>query len=254
MLKAGKLTKAMIVAGAIALAVPAVAMASSSASVNVSVNGRAVQSSSTYITSAGQTYVDIAAFSSVAGVSYTLSADKKTAVINGTTIQVLLNNGVPVALARDLAQAAGASKVNWNNKTKSVEITYNAKLVVYGDTVSQLGGCIVQNRFVVGDTIIFRMKAVNSETGQLAENAKLQLHLSTGEVLDMTLGEHPPETPGAEKFWTVAYKITGDTPTGTLNYSVTAETDTLKGEYKPFNVMPSLITIVAADQTAAPAN
>ena len=46
---------------------------------------------------------------------------------------------------------------------------------------------------------------------------KLQVHLSTGNVLDMEYGEH-----AEDHFWTVNYTVTPDTPTGQLDYFVTA--------------------------------
>jgi plastocyanin len=119
-------------------------------------------------------------------------------------------------------------------------------LAVTGDTVSEQGGCVLASRFTVGDKIVFRMDAIDSKTNKQVEDAKLQVHLSTGEVLDMTYGEHPPDADNAAKFWTAAYPVTDKTPTGTLDYYVTAEAGEKKGEFRPFNVAPSLLTIVDA--------
>ncbi|MEG0439874.1 MAG: hypothetical protein RR587_11640, partial [Solibacillus sp.] len=48
-----------------------------------------------------------------------------------------------------------------------------------------------------------------------------------------------------DNFWVVAYPVTADTPTGTLGYTVKAEYKDQTGEFKPFNVAPSLLTIVS---------
>ncbi|MGV3487927.1 MAG: cupredoxin domain-containing protein [Tuberibacillus sp.] len=130
-------------------------------------------------------------------------------------------------------------------------------LSVTGDTVSEKNGCVLSSHFTVGDKIVFRMNAVDPSTGkQASKDAKLQLHLSTGETLDMVYGEHPPG--GKATFWTVAYPVTKDTPTGALDYYVTAQDGDKKGEFHPFDVAPSKLTIdgpgtASASAQAAPA-
>ncbi len=123
-------------------------------------------------------------------------------------------------------------------------------IMVTGDTVSEQGGCVLASRFTAGDKIVFRANAVDPATNQqMGENTQLKVHLSTGEELDMAYGAHPP---GSDtKFWVVAYPVTDQTPAGTLDYYITAENGDKKGEYRPFNVAPSLLTIVdpkAAEQ------
>lgn len=243
-----KAASSLVLAAAVVFAIPTAAWANTP--VTVTVKGKVVESVGNYVSANGQTYVDVAAFAKLAGVSYTLNEAGNSVTVNGKSVAVEMKEGVRVAHVRALAEAAGASDVVWDSGANTVHILYGSKLVVYGDTVSQQAGCMIQNRFTVGDSIVFRMTAINPLTGQLDESAKLQVHLSTGEVLDMHLGEHPPGVPGAEKFWTAKYAVTDETPKGTLNYYVTAETATAKGEYKPFNVMPSLLTIVAAEPTA----
>jgi len=123
------------------------------------------------------------------------------------------------------------------------------QLFVYGDVVSG-NGCVLASRFTVGDKIVFRVNVIDPLTGEQVEDAKVAVHLNTGDVLDMELGLHPPNAEDADKFWTVAYEVTEDTPTGTLEYFVRAETDTKSGEFRPFRVAPSMLTIVAAEEAA----
>jgi heme/copper-type cytochrome/quinol oxidase subunit 2 len=85
------------------------------------------------------------------------------------------------------------------------------------------------------------MNAIDPNTNEQNKEAKLTLNLSTGEKLDMKYGKH-----GDDNFWVVAYPVTAETPTGKLDYFVTTENGDLKGEYRPFNVAPSLLTIVDA--------
>ena len=121
-------------------------------------------------------------------------------------------------------------------------------LVITGDTVTEQGGCVLASRFSAGDKIVFRNNVIDGITNEQVTDAKVQVHLSTGEVLDMTYGKH-----GDDNFWVVAYPVTADTPTGTLGYTVKAEYKDQSGEFKPFNVAPSLLTIVSDEvlQTSA---
>lgn len=118
-------------------------------------------------------------------------------------------------------------------------------IVITGDTVTEQGGCVLASRFTVGDKIVFRMNAIDGSTNEQVTDAKLQVHLSTGETLDMEYGPH-----GDDNFWVVAYPVTEDTPTGTLEYHVTAEAGDRSAEFKPFNVAPSLLTIVDPEELA----
>lgn len=136
--------------------------------------------------------------------------------------------------------------------TEAQTVATADKLFVYGDIVSGKG-CVLASRFTVGDKIVFRVNVIDPLTGEQVEDAKVAVHLSTGEVLEMELGLHPPNQENAEKFWTVAYEVTEDTPTGTLEYFVRAETDTKSGEFRPFRVAPSMLTIVAAEEASGEA-
>ncbi|TSI06178.1 hypothetical protein [Lysinibacillus sp. BW-2-10] len=122
-------------------------------------------------------------------------------------------------------------------------------IVISGDVVSEQGGCVLSSRFSLGDKIIFRNNIVDGTTGEQVVDAKVQVHLSTGEVLDMAYGEH-----GDDKFWVVAYPVTAETPTGVLEYKVTASYNDASAEWEPFNVAPSKLQIVSDTvATAGPA-
>ena len=232
------------------LALPGAAMANSGSGVTIQVSGRVLQAAQQFISSEGRSYVDVASFLQAVGTAYELNEAEQTVTVRGSSVPVVNRDGVWVAQVRELAEAAGASRVNWNSLSRTVDVVFDPKLIVYGDVVAA-GLCIPQNRFTAGQSMVFRMTALNSLTGELVEDAKLQVHLSTGEVLDMHLGSHPPDAPNAEYFWSVRYDVTEDTPTGTLNYYVTAETETLRGEFRPFNIMPSLLTIVSREEASS---
>ncbi|MFJ7367990.1 hypothetical protein ACIQVU_00870 [Lysinibacillus sp. NPDC098008] len=146
-----------------------------------------------------------------------------------------------------LVVLAACSNNGDDKEKETAEKNDTGSLVISGDIVSEQGGCVLASRFSPGDKIIFRNNVVDGITNEQVKDAKVQVHLSTGETLDMTYGEH-----GDDNFWVVAYPVTADTPTGTINYTVTAEYKDQKGEFKPFNVAPSLLTIVSEDVSAAP--
>lgn len=146
-------------------------------------------------------------------------------------------------------QSSGQNDTASSGGSETQTVATADQLFVYGDVVSG-NGCVLASRFTVGDKIVFRVNVIDPLTGEQVEDAKVAVHLNTGDVLDMELGLHPPNAEDADKFWTVAYEVTEDTPTGTLEYFVRAETDTKSGEFRPFRVAPSMLTIVAAEEAA----
>ncbi|RED66334.1 hypothetical protein [Cohnella lupini] len=237
-----KKAASLMVAAVVTTCLPAVVSASEG-ELTISINGTKLVSSANHVAD-GRVYIDLKKFSAFTGFTFSYDNKKHSAIINGKEVKAVETKGIPTVAIKDLANAVDVNSLSWNGKTKTAQLSFASKLVVYGDIVSELAGCVLQNRFTVGDGIVFRMKATNPVTGKLAEDAKLQVHLATGEVLDMQLGQHPPELPGGEKFWSANYKVTDKTPKGTLGYYITAQSASMKGEYKPFQVMPSLITIV----------
>jgi plastocyanin len=143
-----------------------------------------------------------------------------------------------------------------NNKAEEADSPAKTSFVVTGDVVEEKAGCVLKSQFTAGDLIVWRVDVIDPETmEQASDDTKVQVHLSTGEVLDMRYGAHPAGVDGAPEFWTVSLPVTEETPTGVLEYHVTAEKGDKKGEFRPFDVAPSLLTInppdgqVAAEET-----
>jgi heme/copper-type cytochrome/quinol oxidase subunit 2 len=150
---------------------------------------------------------------------------KKKSILIGLVLSVLL-----------IISACSSDKTSQTNKE---ETPVKTSIALSGDTVSEKGGCVLASRYKAGDKIIFRMNAIDPSTNKQIEEAKLTVHLATGEKLDMKYGKH-----GDDHFWVVAYPVTAETPTGSFEYYVTAEAGEAKAEFRPFNVAPSLISIV----------
>ncbi|MEO4055605.1 hypothetical protein [Solibacillus sp. CAU 1738] len=144
---------------------------------------------------------------------------------------------------------AGCKGTQENTESNKLEVGAKevvGQLVVTGDIVSEQLGCVLASQFAPGDLIVFRNNVVDGLTNEQVKDAVLQVHLSTGEVIDMKYGPH-----GEDNFWVAVYPVTEDTPTGQLGYTVKATLNDRVGEFKPFNVAPSLLTIIAGNKVSA---
>jgi len=128
-------------------------------------------------------------------------------------------------------------------------------LIIAADTVSGplnlpadgSGGavCVLQSLFARNSEIVWRARVMDGSGTALsdAELASVVVELADGQTFDMRYGDHPRDNP-TDQFWTGSFDIPQDYPTGTLDYKIVATaTDGRIGEYTPFNVAPSLLTI-----------
>lgn len=133
-----------------------------------------------------------------------------------------------------------------------------ANLIVFGDIIGTgrnypedqqaLRSCVLSSRFPRNSQMVWRVRVIDPKTGQPMDDtmlAKVEVKLSDGQLFEMEFGPHPPApNPPRDYYWTVPWLVPKDYPTGTLSYSVVATgTDGRTGEWKPFDVPPSLPTI-----------
>jgi hypothetical protein len=140
------------------------------------------------------------------------------------------------------------------------------QLIVYGDIVQ--GGknipedqradraCVLSSRFPRNSEMVWRMRVIDPQTGEPMDDEMLErvgVELSDGQVFEMDYGPHPgPPNPPRDYYWTVPWTVPEDYPTGTLSYTVTATAaDGRTGEFKPFDIPPSLPTITEEVYEAA---
>ena len=107
--------------------------------------------------------------------------------------------------------------------------------------------CAMSNRFPRNGGIVFRARVDDPKTGALMDNKALksvEVGLANGQKVTADYGAHPKDPPN-EFYWTAAWKIPKNHPTGTLKYTVTATAaDGRTGTWEPFSVVSSLPTIL----------
>jgi hypothetical protein len=125
------------------------------------------------------------------------------------------------------------------------------RLIVYGDiALFQPPGhpenCILRNRFKRGDPVGFRMFVADPSTGTREESAQLVVHLNAGgRMLDIPMRYRATPAQPERQFWVAKWVVPQETPVGVVRFTVTA-TDKYgrTGEFKPFEVQASQLTIV----------
>jgi hypothetical protein len=125
------------------------------------------------------------------------------------------------------------------------------RLIVYGDiALFQPPGhpenCILRNRFKRGEPVGFRMFVADPSTSKREESAQLVVHLNVaGKTVDIPMRYRATAAQPEREFWVAKWVVPQDTPMGIVRFTVTA-TDKYgrTGEFKPFEVQASQITIV----------
>ena len=125
------------------------------------------------------------------------------------------------------------------------------RLVVYGDVVYFFGqgqprNCFLNNRFKRGEPVGFRLTAIDPATGKRDRATQLVVHLTYGgKTIDLPMRDRQTEQQPEREFWVAKWMVPNDAPTGIVRYTVTAKDPQGRtGEFKPFEVEASQITIV----------
>jgi hypothetical protein len=125
------------------------------------------------------------------------------------------------------------------------------KLIVYGDVVyfyppGNARNCILNNQFKRGEPIGFRMTALDPATGKRDRTTQLVVHLSyAGKTVDVPMRDRQTDRQPEREFWVAKWVVPDDAPMGVVRFTVTAsDAQGRSGEFKPFEVQASQITIV----------
>lgn len=125
------------------------------------------------------------------------------------------------------------------------------RLVVYGDVVyfyhpGDPRNCILNSRFKRGEPVGFRMTAINPATGKRDRATQLVVHLTyNGKTVDIPMRDRQTEQQPERDFFVALWTVPNDATPGIVRYTVTAKDPQGRtGEFKPFEVTASQITIV----------
>jgi hypothetical protein len=146
-----------------------------------------------------------------------------------------------------MAMAAGSFLAGQEPQTPSS----GDRLIVYGDVVyfyppGDTRNCILNNRFKRGEPVGFRMTAINPATGKRDRATQLIVHVTyNGKTVDVPMRDRQSEQQPERDFFVAKWIVPNDANTGIVRYTVTAKDPQGRtGEFKPFEVQASQITIV----------
>jgi hypothetical protein len=125
-------------------------------------------------------------------------------------------------------------------------------LILRGDMTYFFGpnkpkNCNLSNVYKRGEPVGWRIEAVDPETGKHIEpEAELIVHLNyAGQTKDIKMRWRATAQQPERQFWVAKWIVPDDAQPGVIRFTVTAK-DKLgrTGEYKPFDVEASQLTIV----------
>jgi len=124
-------------------------------------------------------------------------------------------------------------------------------LIVYGDMAlfqppGHPDNCVLRNRFKRGEPVGWRMFVADPQTGNREESAQLIVHVNfAGKTQDIPMRYRATAAQPERQFWVAKWVVPQDAPIGIVRYTVTAtDKHGRSGEFKPFEVQASQLTIV----------
>lgn len=103
-------------------------------------------------------------------------------------------------------------------------------------------GCVQTSQFGKGEQIVFRIRVYDQVTGEPLDDTQIDriiVTLRDGTELDPARYGVHPTNPAGESFWTAAFMIPPEYPTGSLDYMVTATAkDGRSGTFVPLPYDP----------------
>jgi hypothetical protein len=128
-------------------------------------------------------------------------------------------------------------------------------LFIDGDTVlgptnlteeeRPLKTCVQMSRFAHNEEIVWRVKVIDPASGEPMDDSALEsVQVVMGDqTLDLHYGPHPRDNP-VDFFWTVAWEVPEDYPSGTVSYTLEATAvDGRTGTWEQFAVQAAMLTI-----------
>ena len=147
--------------------------------------------------------------------------------------------------------AAVVALVVMSGHTVSGQTAAPGRLAMFVDMAlfsgnNQPRNCFTMNRYKVGEPVGFRITALDPVTGARDRAATLVVHLTYGgKTIDLPMRDRQNEKQPERTFWVAKWIVPDDAPMGVVRYTVSAkDSQGRTGEFKPFDVQTSQITIV----------
>jgi hypothetical protein len=129
----------------------------------------------------------------------------------------------------------------------------SGNLILRGDMTYFFGpgkpkNCTLNNVYKRGEPVGWRIEAVDPDTGKHVEpDSQLVVHLTyAGQTKDIPMRWRATAQQPERQFWVAKWIVPQDAPTGIVRFTVTAKDKSGRtGEFKPFDVEASQLTIVA---------
>ena len=125
------------------------------------------------------------------------------------------------------------------------------RLVVYGDLVYFFGpgkprNCTMSSQYKRGEPVGFSVTAIDPATGKRDRSTQLVVHLTYGgKPVDLPMRDRQTEQQPERDFFVAKWIVPDDAATGVVRYTGTAKDPQGRtGEWKPFDVLASQLTIV----------
>ena len=136
--------------------------------------------------------------------------------------------GVTIGLcvvAASAAQAQAPTSAQAPSSAQDIQKLFIEGDIVRGNTPLGATGpiCVLTSQFKRGENVVFRIRVRNPQ-GKILDDKGVKgivVELADGRKLPVRYGGHPPRTP-TDFFFTAAWMIPADYPTGSLGYSVVA--------------------------------
>lgn len=131
----------------------------------------------------------------------------------------------------------------------SPHLFFSGDMVTSPPDGSKAPDCVMASQFKHGMGVVFRVRVLNDKGNDVtgSDLKSLVVDLSDGKSVALKYGGHPHKNP-LDHFWSGAWKIPADFPSGSMSYKVVATLpDGSTQTWTPFNVQTSQLTVLPGD-------
>jgi hypothetical protein len=146
--------------------------------------------------------------------------------------------------------AAALVPLNLANAQDGKRLFFEADMVRHAQEGQAGPFCVLANQFKRKEAVAWRIRVLD-QAGKSLDDKGLKsvvVELSDGQKLPAKFGPHPPRGTATDHFWSLAWIIPADYPTGSLVYKVVAtDNDGRTQIWEPFKRAPTQLTVIAGE-------